>query len=100
MRRNYFPWLARACAAAALRFANGYVFVTQDEANLIGDLPDPAKALSTAAGKSLFSVSFRIDQIPAEHRKKALAKLDEEFAKEKAKKEGVTDAESQGRDAA
>jgi len=82
-----------------LRFAHNYVFAAQHEATLEGDLPDPAKALPPAAGKNLIALTFRIDQIPAEHRQKALAKLDEEVAKEQDKKENETDAEARGRQA-
>ncbi len=68
------------------RFANKYAYISaQSKEGVAKDnILDPAKVFSSNKAAT-FSASFRLDQIPGELKKMGVAKLEEDFAKEKNK---------------
>lgn len=74
-----------------LKFENSYVYGAVDAELLKSKLPDPAKFLPAVNKKNLIAFTTRVDQLPADQKKKAIASLDEQLDKDKEKKEGETD---------
>ena len=68
------------------RFANKYVYISAQSKDGVAkeNILDPSKVFSTGKN-SIFSAVFRLDQIPVDLKKMAIAKLEEDFANAKHK---------------
>jgi len=67
------------------RFSNKYAYISQNKESLAKDaMLDASKVLSPGKAATFFA-NFRIDQIPDDLKQMAIAKMEEDFAKEKEK---------------
>ncbi len=80
-----------------MKSAHKYLFVTDQQALLKGELPDPLKTLSDAHLNNLFALSVRFDQVPESEKKKLLDEVDRGITREKERKSGESDSEHKGR---
>ncbi len=85
---------------AHLRFANGYLYISDSDANLSGSLPNPSSFLPAANKNNLLAGTIRLDQVPKEAKQQVLKELDKQIEKDNKKKSNETDAQYQFRMAA
>lgn len=80
-----------------MKFAHRYLFVSEQEETLKGDLPDPMKSLSEAHRNNLMAVSVRFDRISDAEKHKLLTDMDAGMAREKERRPGESEGEYRGR---
>jgi hypothetical protein len=80
-----------------LKFENGHAYGAMDEELLSKKLPNPTDFLPTVNRKNLLALTARIDKLPADAKKQAIASLEEQLAQDKDKREDETDEQYQMR---